>query len=179
MNIRIASPNDTKEILNIYKYYVENTAITFEYDVPSIEEFSERIKSTLKKYPYLIAENEGEVYGYAYASAFKNRRAYDWAVETSIYVKNNDSRHGVGTLLYNELEKYLKMQNIININACITYPNKKSEEFHKKFGYKTIAHFTKCGYKFGKWHDMIWMEKFIGEHTDNPKDVIPFSKLDL
>ena len=179
MNIRIATSDDAKELLNIYKYYVENTAITFEYDVPSIEEFSERIKNTLKKYPYLIAENEDGIYGYAYASAFKSRQAYDWAVETSIYVKNGDSRHGVGTLLYNELEKYLKMQNIINVNACIAYPNEKSEEFHKKFGYKTIAHFTKCGYKFGKWHDMIWMEKFIGDHTNNPKDVIPFSELNL
>lgn len=179
MNIRIATSDDAKELLNIYKYYVENTAITFEYDVPSIEEFSERIKNTFKKYPYLIAENEDGIYGYAYASAFKSRQAYDWAVETSIYVKNGDSRHGVGTLLYNELEKYLKMQNIINVNACIAYPNEKSEEFHKKFGYKTIAHFTKCGYKFGKWHDMIWMEKFIGEHTDTPKSVVPFSELNL
>lgn len=179
MNIRIAKPEDSKELVNIYKYYVENTSITFEYDVPSTEEFYERIKNTLKKYPYLVAEEDGKIYGYAYASSFKSRQAYDWAVETSIYVKNSDSRHGVGTLLYNELEKYLKMQNIINVNACITYPNEKSEEFHKKFGYKTIAHFTKCGYKLGKWHDMIWMEKFIAEHTDNPKSVIPFSELNL
>lgn len=179
MNIRIANLEDSKELVSIYKYYVENTAITFEYDVPSIEEFSKRIKDTLRKYPYLVAEENNKIYGYAYASAFKSRQAYDWAVETSIYVKNGDSRHGVGTLLYNELEKYLKMQNIINVNACIAYPNEKSEEFHKKFGYKTIAHFTKCGYKLGKWHDMIWMEKFIGEHTDTPKSVIPFSELNL
>ena len=179
MNIRIANLEDSKELVSIYKYYVENTAITFEYDVPSIEEFSKRIKDTLRKYPYLVAEENNKIYGYAYASAFKSRQAYDWAVETSIYVKNGDSRHGVGTLLYNELEKYLKMQNIINVNACIAYPNEKSEEFHKKFGYKTIAHFTKCGYKFGKWHDMIWMEKFIGEHTDIPKNVVPFSELNL
>ena len=179
MNIRIANLEDSKELVSIYKYYVENTAITFEYDLPSIEEFSKRIKDTLRKYPYLVAEENNKIYGYAYASAFKSRQAYDWAVETSIYVKNGDSRHGVGTLLYNELEKYLKMQNIINVNACIAYPNEKSEEFHKKFGYKTIAHFTKCGYKFGKWHDMIWMEKFIGEHTDIPKSVVPFSELNL
>lgn len=179
MNIRIVNLEDSKELVSIYKYYVENTAITFEYDVPSIEEFSKRIKDTLRKYPYLVAEENNKIYGYAYASAFKSRQAYDWAVETSIYVKNGDSRHGVGTLLYNELEKYLKMQNIINVNACIAYPNEKSEEFHKKFGYKTIAHFTKCGYKLGKWHDMIWMEKFIGEHTDTPKSVIPFSELNL
>ena len=179
MNIRIATSDDAKELLNIYKYYVENTAITFEYDVLSIEEFSGRIKNTLKKYPYLIAENEDGIYGYAYAGEFKSRQAYNWAVETSIYVKNGGSRHGVGTLLYKELEKYLKLQNIINVNACIAYPNEKSEDFHKKFGYKTVAHFTKCGYKFGQWHDMIWMEKFIGDHTNNPKDIIPFSELNL
>lgn len=179
MNIRIATAEDAKELLSIYKYYVENTTITFEYDTPTIEEFKNRIKNTLVKYPYIVAEKDNKIYGYAYASAFKERRAYDWAVETSIYVKNGDSRHGVGTLLYNELEKYLKIQNIINVNACITYPNEKSEEFHKKFGYKTIAHFTKCDYKFGKWHDMIWMEKFIGEHTDIPKSVAPFSELNL
>lgn len=179
MNIRITKIEDAKELLDIYRYYVENTSITFEYDVPSIEEFENRIKSTLLKYPYIVAEEDSKIYGYAYAGAFKGRRAYDWAVETSIYVKNGDSRHGVGTLLYNELEKYLKLQNIINVNACITYPNEKSEEFHKRFGYKTIGHFTKCGYKFGKWHDMIWMEKFIGEHVDNPADLISFSELNI
>lgn len=179
MNIRVAKPEDAKKLLNIYKYYVENTTITFEYDTPSVEEFENRIKNTLVKYPYLVAENNNEIYGYAYASAFKSRRAYDWSVETSIYVKNGGSNHGVGTLLYNELERYLKMQNIINVNACITYPNEKSENFHKKFGYKTVAHFTKCGYKLGKWHDMIWMEKFINDHTNNPKDIIPFSKLNI
>ena len=179
MNIRIATSDDAKELLNIYKYYVENTAITFEYDVPSIEEFSGRIKNTLKKYPYLIAENEDGIYGYAYAGEFKSRQAYNWAVETSIYVKNGGSRHGVGPFLCKELEKYVKPQNIVNVNACITYPNEKSEDFHKKFGYKTVAHFTKCGYKFGQWHDMIWMEKFTGDHTNNPKNVIRFSELHL
>ena len=120
-----------------------------------------------------------KIYGYAYAGAFKGRRAYDWSVETSIYVKAGISNHGVGTLLYKELERYLKLQNIINVNACITYPNEQSENFHKKFGYKVVAHFTKCGYKFGEWKDMIWMEKFIAEHNIPPKAMIPFSKLNL
>ena len=179
MNIRIATSEDARELLNIYKYYVDNTAITFEYDAPSVEEFENRIKNTLEKYPYIVAEENNKIYGYAYASTFKGRPAYDWSVETSIYVKANSSRKGVGTLLYNELERYLKLQNIINVNACIAYPNEKSENFHKKFGYKTVAHFTKCGYKFGQWNDMIWMEKFIGEHTIPPKAVIPFSELNL
>ena len=177
MNIRIAKPEDAKELIEIYKYYVENTTITFEYETPTVEEFENRIKNTLVRYPYLVAEDNNKICGYAYASAFKVRRAYDWAVETSIYVQNGDSSHGVGTLLYNELERYLKLQNIINVNACITYPNKQSENFHKKFGYKTVAHFNKCGYKFGQWNDVIWMEKFIGDHVDNPEDLIPFSEL--
>lgn len=179
MNIRIATSEDARELLNIYKYYVDNTAITFEYDAPSVEEFENRIKNTLEKYPYIVAEENNKIYGYAYASTFKGRPAYDWSVETSIYVKCNFSRNKVGTLLYNELEKYLKLQNIINVNACITYPNEKSENFHKKFGYKTVGHFTKCGYKFGQWHDMFWMEKFLGEHSIPPRDAIPFSALNL
>lgn len=179
MNIRVARPEDAKELINIYKYYVENTTITFEYDTPTLEEFENRIKNTLVKYPYIIAEEDNKIYGYAYANAFKGRRAYDWSVETSIYVQNDTLKSGIGTLLYNELEKYLKLQNIINVNACITYPNEKSENFHKKFGYKTVAHFTKCGYKFGQWIDMIWMEKSIGKHDIPPKDIIPFSKLNL
>lgn len=179
MNIRIATAEDAKELLSIYKYYVENTTITFEYDTPTIEEFKNRIKNTLVKYPYIVAEKDNKIYGYAYASAFKERSAYDWAVETSIYVDVDSSKQGIGRLLYNELERYLKLQNIINVNACITYPNEKSESFHKKFGYKTVAHFTKCGYKFGQWNDMIWMKKFLREHSVPPKDVIPFSELNL
>lgn len=172
MKIRKAKVEDAKTLVDIYKYYVENTDITFEYDTPSVEEFSQRIRNTLKKYPYLVAEDDNNgILGYAYAGPFKTRRAYDWAVETSIYVKHGISKRGVGTMLYNELEKYLKMMNIINVNACITYPNEISESFHKKFGYKTVAHFNKCGYKFGKWRDMIWMEKFIGKHADNPKEI--------
>ncbi|WP_196000131.1 GNAT family N-acetyltransferase [Clostridium sp. 1001271B_151109_B4] len=177
MNIRIAKAEDAKELLEIYKYYVENTTITFEYETPTVKEFENRIKNTLVRYPYLVAEDNNKICGYAYANAFKGRRAYDWSVETSIYIQNDNSRSGIGTLLYNELERYLKLQNIININACITYPNKQSENFHKKFGYKTVAHFNKCGYKFGQWKDVVWMEKFIGDHVDNPANLIPFSKL--
>ena len=179
MKIEKVTVEDAEELLEIYAPYVENTAITFEYDVPSKDEFEERIKNISAKYPYIKAVHEGKIVGYAYAASFKDRRAYDWSVETSIYVQYENSSKGVGTLLYNELERLLKMQNIINVNACITYPNEKSENFHKKFGYKTVAHFTKCGYKFGQWIDMIWMEKSIGKHDIPPKDIIPFSKLNL
>lgn len=106
--IRLATPEDAAEILKIYAPYVENTAISFEYEVPSEEEFRGRVESTLKRYPYIVAEQEGHIIGYAYVSIFHERKAYDWAVETSIYVDKDYKRSGCGKLLYQALEKILK-----------------------------------------------------------------------
>lgn len=177
--IRMANESDAEEILAIYAPYVLHTAITFEYVVPTVEEFKERIKKILKKFPYLVAVKDGNILGYAYVSPFKERAAYDWAVETSIYIKEECREGGIGKKLYLALEEILKKQNIINLNACIAYPNPASIGFHEHFGYKTVGHFTKCGYKFDTWYDMIWMEKMIGEHTIPPKSVIPVTELDF
>lgn len=170
-----AKLEDTKELLAIYKPYVEKTAITFEYEVPTETEFKNRVENTLKKYPYLLAMNEeGEIIGYTYASAFKTRKAYDWSVETSIYIREDRHGEGIGRLLYQRLEEILKDMGVCNMCACIAYPNPESESFHEKLGYKTVAHFHKAGFKLGKWYDMIWMEKFIGEHTEEPAEMIPY-----
>lgn len=175
ITIREARPEDAKELLAIYKPYVVKTAITFEYEVPTEEEFKNRVVNTLKKYPYLLAVDENhEIIGYTYASAFKTRKAYDWSVETSIYIKEGRHGEGLGKLLYQKLEDILKEMGICNMCACIAYPNPESEAFHEKLGYKTVAHFHQSGFKMGKWYDMIWMEKFIGEHTEEPQDVIPY-----
>lgn len=175
--IRTATESDAKELLSIYAPYVENTAITFEYEVPSCEEFKERIRKTLENHPYLAAIEGNEILGYAYASPFKNRAAYNWSAETSIYLKESARGRGIGRALYTALEEILRKQNIINLNACIVYPHPQSEAFHERMGYQRVAHFTKCGYKLGQWHDMIWMEKMIAEHPDSPDAVIPFSAL--
>lgn len=172
--IRVASEKDAEELLSIYAYYVENTGVTFEYDVPSAEEFASRVRRTLSKYPYLVAEADGGILGYAYASAFKDRAAYAWSVETSIYIREGCHGRGMGTILYQALEEALSRQNILNLNACIAYPNPESIAFHENLGYKTVAHFTKCGYKAGRWYDMIWMEKMLGGHPDTPQPFIPF-----
>lgn len=171
MIIRTATPQDAEAILAIYAPYIEQTAITFEYDVPSVDEFRKRIENTLKKYPYLVGEEEGEIVGYAYAEVFKARAAYSRCVETSIYVKMDQHGKGIGKKLYERLEEELKQMGILNMNACITWldtPNQylthQSPEFHEHLGYKRVAHFHQCGYKFGLWFDMIWMEKMIGEH---------------
>ncbi len=172
MKIRTAEKQDVKRLVEIYSYYVENTDITFEYETPSEEEFEGRIQKILEKYPYLVAEKDGQILGYAYAAPFKTRAAYDWAVETTVYVDQKCHEKGVGTALYEELERLLKEQNIRNLNACITWPNIPSQNFHKKRGFETVAHFHKCGFKFGRWIDMIWMEKMIGEHQGDPGPVI-------
>ena len=125
--MRIARGEDAEKLLEIYAPYVENTAITFEYEVPSIEEFRERIEHTLSRYPYLVAERGGEIMGYVYASAFKTRAAYAWAVETSIYIRTDAKHLGLGKLLYTALEGALKLQNITNVNACIAHPTVPDE----------------------------------------------------
>lgn len=175
--IRIVSEKDLEELLSIYAYYVVNTGITFEYEVPSAEDFSHRINGTLSKYPYLVAESEEGILGYAYASPFKNRAAYAWSVETSIYIRKGCHGRGTGTALYKALEDILARQNVLNLNACIAYPNPKSIAFHENLGYKTVAHFTKCGFKSGQWYDMVWMEKMLGYHPDIPRPFIPFPQL--
>lgn len=119
MNIRLATENDAESLLEIYAPYVEETAITFEYVVPTADEFRGRIRETLKNYPYYVAESDGKIAGYAYAGRFKERNAYDWAVETSIYVKKNLRRAGIGSALLKRLESTLARQNILNANACI------------------------------------------------------------
>lgn len=184
VRIRTATVEDAEAILAIYAPYVTDTAITFEYEVPGIEEFRERIRHTLKRYPYLVAEKDGVIIGYAYAGPFKERAAYDWAVETTIYVDTSRKKMGIGKKLYEALELSLAQQNILNLNACIGYPEQEDEyltknsvEFHKHLGYRLVGEFYQCGYKFGRWYNMVWMEKQIGKHTDDPRPVIPFEEL--
>lgn len=181
LRIRAAVVEDAAELLEIYRPYVEHTAITFEYEVPSVEEFAARITKTLQKYPYLVAEYEGRLIGYAYAGAFKERAAYDWSIETSVYVREDMKRMGVGKALYAVLEECLRKQHILNVNACIGYPEEEDEHlnadsvcFHKKMGYSMVGEFHRCGYKFRTWYNMVWMEKLLGEHLKEPLPVIPF-----
>lgn len=182
--IRLASVEDAAELLEIYRPYIENTAITFEVEVPSVEEFAGRIRLTLEKYPYLVAEEQGRIVGYAYASPFKTRAAYDWSVETSIYVRMGEQSRGIGSALYTVLEEILAEQNITNVNACIAQPEvpdeyltNQSVEFHTRKGYSMVGRFHNCANKFNRWYHMVWMEKMIGEHKENPEAFIPFSKL--
>ena len=153
IRIRVASVDDAEALLAIYAPYVVKTAITFEYEVPSLDEFRGRICHTLQKYPYLVAEEKGKILGYAYVGPFHDRAAYDWAVETSIYVDENLRRSGVGGKLNRALEAVCKAMGILNMEACIGVPEvedehltRNSEEYHTHIGYRLVGEFYKCGY---------------------------------
>ncbi|MBO4400453.1 MAG: GNAT family N-acetyltransferase [Selenomonadaceae bacterium] len=176
--IRMATIDDAEQILKIYAYYVENTAISFECAVPTLENFRGRIVATLKKYPYLVAERGGKILGYAYAHEFVGRAAYDWSAELTIYLDRNERQRGLGRRLYEALEENLREMGILNLYACIGWTeredeflNQNSAKFHEHLGFRRVGLFQNCGRKFGRWYDMIWMEKIIGGHVENPRAV--------
>ena len=182
--IRVATIQDAKELSTIYAPYVENTAITFEYAVPTVAEFERRMGRVLEKYPYLVAERNGKIAGYAYAGAFNTRAAYDWAAEATVYVRQDQKHLGIGRELYEALEKVLALQNILNLNACIAYPEVEDEYltqnsvgFHAHLGYRLVGEFHQCGYKFGRWYSMVWMEKHLSGHPEHPPAVKTFEEI--
>ena len=262
LKFRVARPEDAEALRTIYAPYVEETAITFEYEVPGVEEFRARIAHTLETYPYIVAVEEQpanagtahvdgtpvssapasgadevtgahrtseHIIGYAYVGRLHERAAYDWTVETSIYVDRSARKHGLGRQLYERLEAILRAMNIISVNACIAYPgtmnatdrtrtdlqdrctesgemtatmpdrmhaeyregsadrdagigedpylNTNSPDFHAHLGYQLVGHFHACAYKFDRWYDMIWMEKWIAPHPAKPEAMIPFPEL--
>lgn len=184
IRIRTAAAADAEAILAVYAPYIRNTAITFEYEVPSLEEFRGRISHTLERHPYLVAERGGEILGYAYAGPFGKRVATVWSVEVSIYLRKDACKLGLGRRLYQALEDVCRAQNILNLNACITaveeadpYVTRNSVDFHAHLGYRQAAYFHRCGCKFGQWYDLVWMEKLIGKHDGQPAPVIPFPEL--
>lgn len=178
--IRDAKVEDASRLLEIYTPYVEKTAITFEYDVPSLEDFENRIRTISSKYPYILVKKDGEILGYAYAGVYKGRAAYDWAVETTVYVEWDHQKEGLGRLLYDALEERLKKAHFLNMYACIAIPrtekdpycDNNSMDFHEHMGFVLNGTFHNCGYKFDTWYDMVWMEKMIGDHTVPPLPVI-------
>jgi L-amino acid N-acyltransferase YncA len=181
ITLRIAEEADAPELVKIYAPYVEDTAVSFEYDVPSAEKFAGRMRAVLRKYPYIVAESEGKILGYSYVGAFNPRAAYDWSVETTIYLRTDVKRRGIGSLLYDAMEELLKKQGILNLNACIGYPDtedahltRDSVKFHEKRGFRMVGEFHDCGYKFDRWYSMVWMEKIIGSHAIPQPPIKPF-----
>lgn len=169
---------DAEVLLDIYAPYVRDTAITFEYDVPSAEEFRTRIRNISARLPYIKAILDGETVGYAYAAPFRTRRAYDWAVEVTVYVRRDMRRRGIGSRLYEELAKSLHGIGVLSMMAWVAAPEISDEylteaslNFHENVGFSLVGRFRNSGCKFGRWYDIACLEKVIGEHTPDPQPV--------
>lgn len=181
--IRTAKPTDGKRLAEIYRYYVENTAVSYEYEAPDCAEFERRIRETLKKYPYVVAEAEGKILGYAYAGAFNTRAAASLSAEVSIYVDKQARRAGLGRALYSELEKMLEKQNVRCLVAKVAFCDREHDDFlsrdsiqfHRHCGYRTVGAVENCGYKFGHWYGLMFMQKDIGDYCDRPGEFIEYN----
>ena len=179
--VRMAVPEDAKDLLSIYEPYIRNTAITFEYEVPSVEEFAERIRNTRKKYPYMVAVRDGEVLGYAYASPFKTRAAYALCAELSLYVREDLHRQGIGTLLLDAMEEALKRQCVVKLYSVVAdcdgenpHLPKDSLAFHQAHGFEKEGVLKKVGVKSGEWFDIVFFAKQLREPTQNPSARQPY-----
>lgn len=182
--IRAATVQDAERLVEIYGYYIENTAITYEYTVPSRDEFEGRIQKTLEAFPYLVAEEDGVILGYAYAGRFHPRKSFDWAAEGTVYICKDARGKGVGPALYAVLEECLRRQGFSKLYASIAYTQtedeyltKNSVQFHAHMGYSQVAHFPGCACKFGRWYDLVWMEKKLQDLPNAPAPVKIFDEI--
>ena len=177
--IRVATAQDASSVLDIYAPYIENTSYTFETEVPDIAAFKGRINSYLQSWPWLVCEINGVISGYAYGAKHRERVAYQWSVESSIYVHDDYQRAGVATALYTSLIEILRLQGYRNVYAVINLPNEKSVAFHEKIGFEYFGTFKKVGYKLGRWKDVGWWQLQLNEYSMEPAPPIPFSELNL
>lgn len=177
VQIRPACEADAAAMRAIYVPFVTETTVSAEYDAPSQEEFCRRIRTFTAQLPWLVCEIDGKIAGYAYASPHRDRAAYQWSVETSIYVSPDFHRCGVARALYEALFELLRMQGYYNIYVGITSPNERSMKFHKAMGFIISGAYQNSMYKFGGWRDVLWMGKTLREHEGEPQPTVPFSAL--
>lgn len=184
IKLRTANADDAQALLDIYGYYVKETAITYECEVPSVEEFRKRIIHILKEYPYIVAECDGKILGYAYASRFMERAAYAWNVEMTVYIDKDRRGMCIGKKLYSLLEEILKEQGAVKAVAIITPPEGtendsvyNSKHFHEKLGYKLAGEMKYCGYKFNRWYNTIAMDKILNNPSLDMKKMKKFDEV--
>ncbi|WP_423130355.1 GNAT family N-acetyltransferase [Gaoshiqia sp. Z1-71] len=177
--IRLASPDDAAEILEIYRPFIEGTAVTFEEEVPSPEEFKERIEHIRADAPCLVCEVNGRIVGYAYAALYRARASYRWNREVSVYIHPDYHRRNIARALYSALFEILRMQHITNLLAVITMPNEASVKLHESFGFRPCGLFNRVGYKLHQWHQVGWWElSFLEDEQQVPETPVPFSSFE-
>lgn len=170
--IRLASINDTEQIISIYAKSILESAVTFEETVPSVSEFKKRIESIQKSLPYLVYEVNQTVVAYAYASNHRDRAAYRWAKELSVYVKDGFKGKGIAKALYSALIDILTELNVSVVLGGITVPNEASIQLHEKLGFKQIARYNNIGYKMGQWHDVVWLQLELETNLTSPAKTV-------
>ncbi len=168
VNIRFIDKKDSFAVLSIYSPYILNTAITFEYAVPTIQEFEARVESISSQFPYLVCEIDGEIVGYAYASKYHERMAYQWNCELSVYIAPQHHGKHIATAFYSCLLALLIAQGYKNVYVLVNVDNQSSYYLHNSFGFEQVGLQKNTGYKFGKWHDVATLSKQIAEYDLNP-----------
>lgn len=176
MKLRFASLEDVPSLLSIYERYI-STEITFEYVLPSQEEFARRVSSVSAIYPYLVAEEQGKLLGYAYAHRIAERAAYSWGAELSIYLHPDAAGQGLGRRLYGALMELLRLQGVRTVYGLVSSPNPASEGLHRSLGFRLMGIQQKAGYKNGRWADLLWFEKSIAPYDLAPAPIIPIGQL--
>jgi len=179
MTVREANVNDAGELSEIYKYYVDNFPYSFEYIAPSAEEFAKRISDISDRFPFFICESNSEIMGFAYAHQFKERKAYQWVCETSIYAKNGCTQKGIGSMLYGKLLPAIKQQGFVKAYAVLGCPNIGSEIFHKKMGFSLEATLPNIGYKLGSWHDIKYYSLELNAFRDDMPEPLEYRQIRL
>lgn len=177
ITIRTARDSDATSILEIYAPYIENTSYTFETELPTVESFRQRINTYLQSCPWLVCEIDGVIAGYAYGSKHRERIAYQWSVECSVYVHDDFQRVGVAKALYSALIEILKLQGFRNLYAVINLPNERSVAFHESLGFQYFAVYNSVGYKLGKWKNVGWWQLQLNEYSMEPLPPIKFAEM--
>ena len=178
MTFRFAEEADAPALLAIYGQYID-TPITFECALPSVESFTERIRSIRSAYPYIVCEEDGRIWGYAYAHRQAERAAYQWNAELSVYLDRDHTGRGLGKRLYAALMELLRLQGVRTVYALVTVPNEKSEALHRAMGFRHMGTQRSTGYKDGAWRDVAWFEKQIAPYDPDPAPLAPIGQVPL
>lgn len=175
--IRPVRPDDVRGALEVYAPYVLNTAASFEYEVPGEAAFAEKIEKIRAQYPWLVCEHNSTIVGYAYASTHRDRTAYQWSPEATVYLDERYHRMGIARILYTALFDILRLQGYFNLLAGVLMTNEKSVAFHKAMGFEEIGVYKNIGYKLGEWHSNLWLQLFLQEPVADPPPPVPISRL--
>lgn len=175
--IRFATRDDASQLLAIYAPFITDSAVSFELEVPSLEDFRKRMEAIQSFYPFLVYETDGKIAGYSYASKHHDRAAYLYSVNLSIYILSEYQRKGIGRKLYSCLFDILIKQGFYTAIAGITLPNEKSVGIHKAMGFQEVGVYRKVGYKFGNWRDVIYLQKPLREYDSSPSPIKSVNEL--